>query len=95
MSTLYTWEDHIERAGFRDIELFLCGDQCVTSTNQCCQICDHIVCRNVGAQLRSQPILRWAIAQLRILSWVAYLKMGLAHLKMGYILFYFYFIYLL
>ena len=30
----------------------------------------------VGAQLRSQPILRWAIAQLRILSWVAYLKMG-------------------
>ena len=28
----------------------------------------------VGAQLRSQPILRWAIAQLRILSWVAYLK---------------------
>ena len=32
--------------------------------------------RNVGAQLRSQPILRWAIAQLRILSWVAYLKMG-------------------
>ena len=37
-----------------------------------------------GAQLRSQPILRWAIAQLRILSWVAYLKMGLAHLKMGY-----------
>ena len=37
----------------------------------------------VGAQLRSQPILRWAIAQLRILSWVAYLKMGLAHLKMG------------
>ena len=39
---------------------------------------------SVGAQLRSQPILRWAIAQLRILSWVAYLKMGLAHLKMGY-----------
>ena len=31
---------------------------------------------DVGAQLRSQPILRWAIAQLRILSWVAYLKMG-------------------
>ena len=31
---------------------------------------------SVGAQLRSQPILRWAIAQLRILSWVAYLKMG-------------------
>ena len=29
---------------------------------------------NIGAQLRSQPILRWAIAQLRILSWVAYLK---------------------
>ena len=28
---------------------------------------------NVGAQLRSQPILRWAIAQLKILSWVAYL----------------------
>ena len=31
---------------------------------------------DVGAQLRSQPILRWAIAQLRILSWVAYLKIG-------------------
>ena len=29
-----------------------------------------------GTQLRSQPILRWAIAQLTILSWVAYLKMG-------------------
>ena len=34
---------------------------------------------DVGSQLRSQPILRWAIAQLRILSWI-----GLAHLKMGY-----------
>ena len=34
-------------------------------------------CVHVGAQLRSQPILRWTIAQLRILSWVAYLKMGL------------------
>ena len=31
---------------------------------------------SVGAQLRSQPILRWAIAQLRILSWVAHFKMG-------------------
>ena len=30
----------------------------------------------VGAQLRSQPILRWAIAQLRIRNWVAHLKMG-------------------
>ena len=32
----------------------------------------------VGAQLRSQPILRWAIAQLRILGWVAYLKGSLS-----------------
>ena len=31
----------------------------------------NILCYVVGAQLRSQPILRWAIAQLRILSWVA------------------------
>ena len=31
---------------------------------------------DVGAQIRSQPILRWAIAQPRILRRVAYLKMG-------------------
>ena len=45
-------------------------------------LCDLNI--DVGAQLRSQPILRWAIAQLRIRSWVAHLKMGLAHLKMGW-----------
>ena len=39
---------------------------------------------DVGAQLRNQPILRWAIGQLRIRSWVAHLKIGLAHLKMGW-----------
>ena len=42
----------------------------VTGFNVCC----NSIC--VGAQLRSQPILRWAIAQLRIRSWVAHLKMG-------------------
>ena len=30
----------------------------------------------VGAQLRSQSILKWAIAQLRVLIWVVHLKMG-------------------
>ena len=42
----------------------------------CPMILRLLLCLYVGAQLRSQPILRWAIAQLRILSWVAYLKMG-------------------
>ena len=38
----------------------------------------NLYCCNifVGAQLRNQPILRWAIAQLRIRSWVAHLQMG-------------------
>ena len=31
-------------------------------------------CDNVGAHIRSQPTLRWTVAQLRILSWGAYLN---------------------
>ena len=65
---------------FRDIMTNL------SSSNSCCNSKTLVEGRPpirqpsmiVEAQLMSQPILRWAIAQLRILSWVAYLKMGLA-----------------